>query len=321
MAKDEEYLKAMEAQRLAFEAQFGSLESMGFEDKTKNVVSESESEEQEEEESNTDDLESDEEDLIYGKGSDDESSNEEEVDEPKEPTVIKFVDSSINSYQPASKAELKMLKSGKAYKAPKPIELTKKQKNEIKNDTEENIKNDLELNRFLQESHILANFNNEKSGADLTLRTMDNTTGDSAIGKARRYTVNSRLKEISSINGKDSVINKLEKTPMAIRKQMVKKYQNKISKFEKDAKEGGIILSKVKKGEFRKIDGHLTVMERIGKGIKSKQKDLFRKKGLKINSVGKNTRNGLVISQKEIDKVNGKDRNFAKTKKGRGGKR
>lgn len=32
---DDDYIKQMELQRKAFESQFGSLESMGFEDKTK----------------------------------------------------------------------------------------------------------------------------------------------------------------------------------------------------------------------------------------------------------------------------------------------
>lgn len=35
MSEDDEYIKALEIQRRNFEAQFGSIEDMGFEDKSK----------------------------------------------------------------------------------------------------------------------------------------------------------------------------------------------------------------------------------------------------------------------------------------------
>lgn len=38
MSEDDEYIKALEIQRRNFEAQFGSIEDMGFEDKSKTQV-------------------------------------------------------------------------------------------------------------------------------------------------------------------------------------------------------------------------------------------------------------------------------------------
>lgn len=340
-------MDSMEAQRRAFEAQFGSLEEMGFEDKTKaNNSSGSDSGSDDDGDdtgkdrsSDTDmlsDEEEEEQDLIYGKGSaessDDDDDNDDEfqgfTESHKEPTVIKFVDTT-KPYEPASKDELKMLKSGKAYRKTAPVQQLRKRgiaAASTTGESQEDLQNDLELQRFLQESHILSNFDSEASGADLTLKTIDNNNNtqaaaarvDSLVGKARRYTVNSRLKAISSINGHESKVSRLENISMAMRKGMVRSYKDKITKFEKDAKEGGIVLSKVKKGEFRNVKGNLTVTERIGKGIKNDQRDTtYRKKGLKINSVGRNTRNGLVISQNEIDRINRTGKKFEKGNKKR----
>ncbi|ONH69329.1 Protein FAF1 [Cyberlindnera fabianii] len=120
---------------------------------------------------------------------------------------------------------------------------------------------------------------------------------DGMIGNARKHTINSRLKQLSGINStKDT---KLEKMPISMRKGMVKSRQDKIAKYEQEARDGGIVLSHVKKGEFRKIGGSLTIDERIGTERR------FRQKGLKINSVGRSTKNGLVISQRDIDRING----------------
>lgn len=177
----------------------------------------------------------------------------------------------------------------------------------------ENFDNDLELQRFLNESHILSNFKNKESGADLTLQTLDH---EEPIGAANRHILQSRLQKLSSVNG---VAKKnLSKMPMSIRKGMVKNRIEKIAKFEKDAKEGDIILSKVKKGELRDIGGSVSISERIGTGLKNNKKLKHRDRGLKIQSVGKSTRNGLIISQREIDRINGTGGGRGK---GRGGRR
>lgn len=315
---DAEYLRQIEIQRRNFEAQFGSIEEMGYEDKTK--VSDTESlssddDDEDEEESDSDD------ELISGsddgeEDDDDEIESEEEFkgfDEPQ-PKVIKFKDPT-REYQEPTKEQKKLLKSGKA-----PSLLAKSkptiEKPKTKED-KENFDNDLELQRFLNESHILSNFKNKESGADLTLQTLDH---EEPIGAANRHILQSRLQKLSSVNG---VAKKnLSKMPMSIRKGMVKNRIEKIAKFEKDAREGDIILSKVKKGELRDIGGSVSISERIGTGLKNNKKLKHRDRGLKIQSVGKSTRNGLIISQREIDRINGTGGGRGKGRgKGRGGRR
>ncbi|CCH42308.1 hypothetical protein BN7_1852 [Wickerhamomyces ciferrii] len=311
MSDDEaEYKRQLEIQRKNFEAQFGSLEELGYEDKTKQSDTESNLSDEEIESYNEDESgseeggnydsedshdEEDDTELSEFKGFDDDSRSQE----PK-PKVIKFTDPTSSSYTQPTKQQRKLLKSGKSSLAPKPIQLTKTKQKNLPEDSE-NLQNDLELQRFLDESHILSNFQNQQSGADLTLATLDHESGP--IGKARTHTLRSRLDNISSTNG--NLKAKLEKMPMSMRKGMIKSHINKINKFEQDARDGGIVLSKVKKGEFRNIGGRsVTTHDRIGKGLGNK-KNIKRNKGLSIQSVGKSTRNGLVISQSEIDRING----------------
>ncbi|CAM9014867.1 unnamed protein product [Wickerhamomyces anomalus] len=264
---DAEYLRQIEIQRRNFEAQFGSIEEMGYEDKTK--VSDTES------------LSSD----------DDDDDEESDSDDELISGMVK-----LHHYSQKSKPTIEKPK-------------TKEDK--------ENFDNDLELQRFLNESHILSNFKNKESGADLTLQTLDH---EEPIGAANRHILQSRLQKLSSVNG---VAKKnLTKMPMSIRKGMVKNRIEKIAKFEKDAKEGDIILSKVKKGELRDIGGSVSISERIGTGLKNNKKLKHRDRGLKIQSVGKSTRNGLIISQREIDRINGTGGGRGKGRgKGRGGRR
>lgn len=337
---DAEYL---EAQRKAFEAQFGSLESMGFEDKTKHIAS------------------SDEEEIQSGSGKDiaDDSDDESEVSDgeiPNEseesgipivigdgkdnttrttkPKVIKFdnIDNEAN-FIPISKKEQKMIRSGKTLKQINDKLLKQqdiKSKGHNKNDEEDedveqdNLKNDLELRRFLQESHLLNTFNQQNSGADLTLKTLDSVAyqDTEVMGKARMRTLESRLQNVSNLNRVKS--NKLEKVPMNIRKGMIDKHRQRIQNYEQDARDGGIILSKVKKGEFRKIDATYKkdIERRIGTSIKANdiERNQRRQRGLKIQSVGRSTRNGLIISKDDIARVNnhGSDNRPKKFKKSGG---
>ncbi|KAH3681677.1 hypothetical protein WICPIJ_007365 [Wickerhamomyces pijperi] len=323
---DAEYLKQMEIQRLAFEAQFGSLEDMGFDDKTKKEESESESEsgnDQDESEDNNDDFDDGDDLMKYSEFPDSEeeeiSEEEEEQDseEEKKPVVITFRDTT-KAYTPPTKEELKLLKSGKSsYKRQEPPK-SKKQQVAL-GDSEENVQNDLELQRFLKESHILANFNNETSGAALTLSTIDS---DNLIGDAKKHQLKHRLSSVSSTN-KVAKTN-LQKMPMSMRKGMIKSQMEKIAKFEKEAKDEGIVLSRVAKGKFRNIGGSLSLNERIGDGYmneKKLKKSRFRDKGLDVSAkVGKSTRNGLIISQKDIDRINGAGK-FNKKMGKKGGRR
>ncbi|EDO15403.1 hypothetical protein Kpol_1063p14 [Vanderwaltozyma polyspora DSM 70294] len=331
------YAKMMEMQRKAFEAQFGSLEDMGFEDKTKELNEESESEDESEQEQEEEQSGSGSE---YENGSDDQfsgfsdSSDNEQNDINKKsknavesgPKVIKFNGPSDIFVVP-SKKEQKMLRSGKTLKHTTSNSNNDDEQNDSDEDENlerENLQNDLELQQFLRESHLLASLNSanskSESGASLTLQSMNNDSiayqDDVVMGKARARTLEMRLNRLSKINGHDKKINRLEKMPIQTRKGMVNKHIKRIEKYEQEAADGGIVLSKVKKGQFRKIEHTYKrdIERRIGTSIKKKDeiRNTKRKRGLKVNSIGRSTRNGLVISSQEIARVNGVDKRSSK---------
>lgn len=311
---DDEYMKALEVQRRNFEAQFGSIEEMGFKDKSKQEGGSSDEPDEQDEQ---DELESEDEDMQF-KGFDDESSSsdselesEEEEEEAPKPKVIKLTDT---YHQPIiSKKDQKKLRSGRAptlaeleQKRLEKEKISAKQARMNKKEDDENLENDIKLQRLLQESHILSK-QVEYSGADVTLQTLDY---EEPTGKARKKALTSRIRELSSVNSSTNGLpKKLEKMPMSMRKGMIQSREKKIAKYEQEAKDAGIILSKVKKGELRDLDigrGSTFASDRLGTGKKQVQR--VRDRGLKINSVGKSTRNGLVISAEEISRINGKRR-------------
>ena len=350
--ESDDYIKQLELQRKAFEAQFGSLEDLGYNDKVKEKFendSSSKDEETEgseegsgsdtsllaEEEESLDDFQEEE-----GEGDDDDSNEESGTsDAENESTpsgrsettenkvrVIKFKEPT-EGYSAPTVQEQKWVRSGKTLALLAKIE---QRKNEAQSrsrrgkssgngdggdndndDEEENIKNDLELQRFLRESHILSAFGqNSVSGVNLTLSGLSQGSDDidyhddQIIGKARLRTLEMRLKSLSRVNGDSRKIDKLEKMPMNLRKRLVANHQRRIAKYEQEARDAGIVLSKVKKGEFRKIGSSYKgdIEKRIGSGIKNKtaERNKRRDRGLKINSVGKNTKHGLVISKEEL---------------------
>lgn len=306
----DDYAKMLEQQRRAFEAQFGSLESMGFEDKTKNAVDESSDDENSSEESFKG-FSDDEDDEKQIKGhredddDDDDDDEEEEYDEeaedtipvktPKKPApkVIKFQDPS-GTYEPPSKSEQKQLRSGKPLRDTPTAKPQSNSESDSDLDAErENLKNDAELQKFLQESHLL--------------NALDpSTNSDTQIhGKTRARALELHLNNLSTENGHSP---KLEKVPMHVRKGMIRKHTQKIHRHEQEANDAGIILSRTKKGEFRKIDSTYKndIERRIGTSIKSKerQRKAHRQRGIKVQSVGKSTRHGLKISPKDIERIN-----------------
>ncbi|EJS43311.1 faf1p [Saccharomyces arboricola H-6] len=332
-SNDEEYIKQIELQRKAFESQFGSLESMGFEDKTKNIHAEADT-------SSVSDSENDSPDNTDGPDNDDregspsseydEDDASDEDDEPKskretQPKVIKFSGPS-DVYIPPSKKTQKLLRSGKTLsQLNKKLESTESREEKEDETLEaENLQNDLELQQFLRESHLLSAFNNggsnsTDSGVSLTLQSMSggNEDGiayqdDQVIGKARSRTLEMRLSRLSKVNGHQEKISRLEKVPMHIRKGMINKHVQRIKKYEQDAAEGGIVLSKVKKGQFRKIESTYKkdIERRIGGSIKARDKERAtkRERGLKISSVGRSTRNGLIVSKRDIARISGNNR-------------
>lgn len=302
---DDEYLKAMEIQRRNFEAQFGSLESMGYEDKSAKARASSSDDSSEESEESGDETQ------FHGfdgeaslSAEEMEQSSSDESEEEIKPKVVKLTE----SHTPVivSKKDQRVARSGRALtlleleeKERKALNLSKKQQAKGAKEDEDNLENDLKLQRLLSESHILAN-TMDFSGADLTMQTLDY---DAPIGNSRRRILDQRIRDISSMNG--NARRKLEKMPMNMRKGLIKSREERVSKYEKEAREAGIILSKVRKGELRNIDmgkGVTPASDRLGVG--KSQNRRVRDRGLKIHSVGKSTRNGLRISQKEIEKVN-----------------
>lgn len=304
---DDEYLKAMEIQRRNFEAQFGSLESMGYEDKSAQAQVNSSDEFSDDSEDGQDETQfhgfDGEVSLDESEEEVDESSSEESEEEVR-PKVFKLTES--HTPVVVSKKDQKLARSGRAptlveleEKERKALNLSKKQQAKGAKEDADNLENDLKLQRLLSESHILAN-SMEFSGAELTMQTLDY---DAPIGNARRRILDQRIRDISSTNG--TAHRKLEKMPMNMRKGLIKHREERVSKYENEAREAGIILSKVKKGELRNIDigkGVTPASDRLGSG--KSQNRRVRDRGLKIHSVGKSTRNGLRISQKEIEKVN-----------------
>lgn len=339
---DDDYMRQMEIQRKAFESQFGSLESMGYEDKSKVISKGSNSEDE-----HTTDIYNDEDYISESSEGDSSSSDNDKPQEIentlpnkstfRQPKVIKFNETNA-TYVAPSKEEQKMLRSGKTLSSVDKRKALLEEKNSKKHKTTpeeekveaENLQNDVELQQFLQESHLLSAFNStstSSSGVSLTLESMGSSNSESIAyqddevsGKARLRTLEMRLNRISKVNGHEKKINKLEKVPMHIRKGMVDKHVQRIRKYEKDAAEGGIILSKVKKGQFRKIESTYKkdIERRIGNSIKSKdeERNARRERGLKINTIGRSTRNGLIVSKDEIARIGGSS-NFSKGNRGK----
>lgn len=319
----DEYMKALEIQRRNFEAQFGSLESMGFTDKTAQAS--------ESDDSSSDDNDNDSDGSSSGSSDEEEDfggfdseydSESENVDESRKRVQGK-VTPSLNSVTkpkvilltelftpaPVPKSNRKLARSGRVPTIQEQEEkqrqlnkLTKKQQQQAAKEDEENLENDLKLQRLLSESHILAH-NVEHSGADLTLQTIDY---EAPVGNARRRILDQRIRTAAAINSATGGLPKsLEKMPMGMRKGMIRARDNRVAEYEREAKEAGIILSRVKKGELRNLDqgrGATVSSDRLGTGKKNAKR--IRDRGLKIQSVGKSTRNGLRISQLEIDRVN-----------------
>lgn len=305
---DDDY---MEIQRRNFEQQFGSLQSLGYEDKSKVDDSRSSGSE----ESGESDIESDEHDEIddADNSSDSESSSASESEESEsvdeEPQVVRLETSHTPVIQ--SKQDRKLARLGRAptlgeiEKKNQELEkLSKKQQMKAAREDADNLQNDLKLQRLLSESHILAH-NMDFSGAELTLQTLDY---EAPVGNARRRILDQRIRQAASTNSSTKGLpRKLEKMPMNMRKGMISARERRVAEYEREAREAGIVLSKVKRGELRNLDsgrGATVSSDRLGVG--KKQANRVRDRGLRIHSVGKSTRNGLKISQQEIDRITNK---------------
>lgn len=316
---DDEYMRAMEIQRANFEAQFGSLETMGFKDRSRKVRDEVKpavdiEDDIEEFDSDDDVIQmSDAEEDAHSEDSEDSEEEDvvlsEESDSDSGPKVISLTTSFTPSQKITSKQEKNLLKNGRAptlkeisAKELELLKLTKHQRTQNKEEEDDNLDNDLKLQRLLQESHILSHLL-EYSGADVTMQTINY---EDPTGKARKRALDLRIRAASAVNSNTNGLPKrLEKMPMGMRKGMIKAREGKIAKYEKDAKDAGIILSKVRKGELRDMSfgkGSTLSLDRLGVG--KKQVIKMRDRGLQVHGVGRSTRNGIVIPQADIDRIN-----------------
>ncbi|KAJ8102506.1 hypothetical protein POJ06DRAFT_244853 [Lipomyces tetrasporus] len=169
-----------------------------------------------------------------------------------------------------------------------------KQKPEEVDDERMNLKHDVELQRLITESHILSEASRKGGAISLSDVSFD------PIGKARIKTMEARIDSLALRSGgkvksskKDyysidpqtllgsqrEKFNK-EKMPMRMRKGMLQKKIERKEKYEKNAREAGIVLPKAPRRQ-------------------KKSKDM-RDRGLKIQSVGRFTPSGLKLSKSEI---------------------
>lgn len=294
--------EALEIQRRNFERQFGSLQDLGYKD---NSVATAESA------SDSDELQSLASDAEGMSASDSEASELESdsEEEQQRPKVVLLRSTETPVIQ--KKKDLRLARSGRAatlqeleQKEALAKKLTRKQQLQAAKEDSENLENDLKLQRLLSESHILAH-NIEHLGADLTLQTLDY---EAPIGNSRRRILEQRIRAALATNSKTGGRPKtLQKMPMHIRKGMIQAREKRVADYEREAREAGIVLAKVKKGERRDLDqgrGATVASDRLGFGKPKKTKP--RDKGLRINSVGKSTRNGLRILPEEILRINNK---------------
>ncbi|KAG7195089.1 pre-rRNA processing and 40S ribosomal subunit assembly [Scheffersomyces spartinae] len=314
MGELDDYMKLLEKH---FESQFGSLETYGYEKTNSDEEKEGNVEASDDEDkftgfsSGDDDSDADEFEMEQYDDDDDDDDEEDDEEEEEAPKVIKFEDKySQQSRITPKKTDKLLLKGGRAptleemkRREERILEQQKRMQRKAGIDDPENLENDLKLQRLLEESHILAK-KVEYSGADVTLQTIDY---EDPIGNARLRTLDLRIRALAATNSKTKGLpTRLEKMPMSMRKGMIRSHHAKTAKFEQEAKDAGIVLAKKKKGEIRMLNhgkGSTLVSDRIGTG-KAKVTKTSRDKGLKIHSIGRLTRNGLVISQRDIDRIN-----------------
>ena len=132
-----------------------------------------------------------------------------------------------------------------------------------------NLKKDLELQRFLKESHLL------ESSTDYTFS-----------GKNRHKATDLRLQALGS---KMSIL-KQENMPMSHRKGIVAKQGAREERRRREARENGIILEKAKMGAKKGSDGK-------------------RDRGVGAPGVGKFSGGTLKLSKKDIFDIEGPRKN------------
>lgn len=254
--------------RRNFEAHFGSIDHMPVRSK----------------ESIEDiaEKDSDSEDSFRG-FSDEESCSDEKSSGEDSPVVVKFSDRKADDDSMSQLAKKQQKKLFISSKAPKFESTAATVSKPAKPESIEDLKNDLELNRLIKESHILAEAERHGhfTGADISLDAEFNP-------KAKLKVLEMRLDEIGSKK-------KTESIPMHICKGIVNRKQEKQAKYEQYAKEAGIVLAWPTKTSKKAVQR--------------------RERGLQIQTVGRSTKHGHIISAKEIEERSAKRQKRAKARR------
>lgn len=182
------------------------------------------------------------------------------------PVVVRH--SEVTTYQP-QRSKRKFLSST----APRKLDTAQVQAGKDESDSDEyNAKSDLELQRLISESHILAAAEGQYSGADIS-------GGNSleSIGKHRLRIMDQRLLNAGAKR-------KAEKRamPLAIRRKQ--KQEQMEAERRADAEEAGIVLERQKK----------------------KRRKLRSTNGLQIHGVGRVSRGQIELSARDIGHIMGK---------------
>jgi len=207
--------------------------------------------------------------------------------------VIDYTNTQL-SRDDTSKAEMKAFMSSKpptSTAAPKKSLTVKKSPDDADLAESNNLRNDLDLQKLLRESHLLSASSSRVSRSTL-----------SATGIARHK---SRDLHLQSLGAKGSVFSQ-KKMPMAQRKHMIQKARLTDEKRRAEAKEAGIILER-------------PTMNKIpGKRDETRKRD----KAVGLPSVGKFRGGTLSLSKKDVRSITGGGGSGAKGKgKGKKAKR
>ena len=143
-----------------------------------------------------------------------------------------------------------------------------------------NLKKDLALQRLLSESHLL-----------------DSASNPTTVGKNRHKATDLRLQALGS---KGSIF-KQEKMPIAIRKGIISKQNEKENARRREARENGIVLEKAKMKEKRGNEAR-------------------RDRGVGNPNVGKFSGGTLKLSKKDISDIEGPRSGVGGMGSGRGGR-
>jgi hypothetical protein len=176
-----------------------------------------------------------------------------------------------------SKAEMKAFMSSKpptSASAPKKSLAVKKKPDEADVAESTNLKNDLDLQKLLRESHLLS-----VSSSGTSTPTL------SATGIARHKSTDLHLQ---SLGAKGSVFSQ-KKMPMAQRKHMIQKARMTDEKRRAEAKEAGVILERP------------TMNTIPGKRDQNRKRD----KAVGLPSVGKFRGGTLSLSKKDVRSITG----------------